>query len=450
MVNLTAESKDPALAAKIANTLAEIYVAQNLKNKLYISKEILQALQSKIAGEADLEEKFDSLPAVVNNRLVQELKTRYVALEARWGDVTSRYTAEHPERIRLKSEMAAVRGRIREETLRAVQGMKAELSGQLLGNNVRIVDPAEVPKAPSKPRRFPIIVLSLAAGLVAGFIAAFIIETLDQTIHTQEDVERRLHLPFLGAVSHSLAFKGETSMDFQTLLKGPESFTSESLKNIRTMIGFAAAARKMKKFLLTSTIQGEGKTFLSINLALVFAQLGQKVLLIEGDLRRPNLHKRFGLPKEMGLSHFLAYGKDVSELPGIIQESGQPNLQILHCGAIPPNPAELLSTPKLMSMVHWASENYDQVIIDGTPVFPVTDALLWSQVVDGAIFVVRFGAVHSGLSVKACRKLRDGGIPIIGAVLNQVTWKGGAYGDYYNYYYYQYSKYSEEGGKKAA
>lgn len=450
LVNLTAESTDPALAARIANSLAEFYVAQNLESKLFISKEILQALQSRIDGDSDLEEKYNSLPAVVNNPLVQDLKTRFAGLEARWGDVTSRYTAEHPERIRLKAEMAAVQDRIREETLRAVKGMKAELSGQLLGNNVRIVDPAEVPGSPSKPRRAPTVLLSVAVGLIAGIVAALVIENLDQTVHTQEDIERRIRLPFLGAVSYSLAFKGETSRDFEALLKGPESFTSESLKNIRTMIGFAAAAKGMKKFLVTSTVQGEGKTFLAINLALVFAQLGQKVLLIEGDLRRPNLHKRFGLPKEKGLSHFLAYGKDASEAAGLIHQSGQPNLDILHCGSIPPNPAELLSTPRLQGMVQWAAGKYDQVIIDGTPVFPVTDALLWSQVVDGAIFVVRFGAVHSGLSVKACQKLSEGGLPIIGAVLNQVTWKGGAYGDYYSYYYYHYSKYSEGGKKEGA
>lgn len=438
LVNVSAESRDPELAARIANTLSEVYVAQNLENKLFISKEILQALQSEPTAAEDLEERFHSLPAVVNNGLIQELKGRFAALEARWGDLSGRYTDEHPERIRLRSEMAALRARIREETGRAVKGMKAELSGHLLGNNVRIVDRAEPPSLPSRPKKRQYLSMALIGGLLAGCMLGFALENLDQTIHTQEDIETKLKMPFLGALSRSAAFKGDFAREYEQLLTGPESFTSESLKNIRTMLGFAMARRPMKRLLITSTIQGEGKTFLSINLAMVFAQLGKRVLLLEGDLRRPNLHRRFGLPKENGLSQFLAHGQDTAELAGLVRETGVKNLSVLHCGAVPPNPAELLSTPRLGAVLDWAGQEYDQVLIDGTPVFPVTDALLWTRLVDGAVFVVQFAGVHSGLSQKACQKLREGGMSILGAVLNQVTWRAGAYGDYYYNYYYQY------------
>ena len=183
----------------------------------------------------------------------------------------------------------------------------------------------------------------------------------------------------MGAVSRSIGFDGNSAIGFQGLLTGPESVTGEALKNIRTMIGFAADDKPRSCILLTSTIQGEGKTFLAINLAIVVAQLGAKVLLIEGDLRRPTLHQHFGLPKEKGLSHFLAHWVDASELDALVHNTGIANLSVLHCGAIPPNPSELLSTPRLKAVLAWDRKGYDQIFIDGTPMFPITDALIWSH-----------------------------------------------------------------------
>ncbi len=444
LVNVSAESYDPELAMRIANTLAEVYVAQNLESKLFISRDILLTLREKFDDRAGAEEKYQFLPAVVNNALIQQLKANYAGLEGRLGELTSRYTQAHPDRIRIKAEMQAVETRIRVETLRAVQGMKAELSGQLLGNNVRIVDPAERPSRPVRPNKRRTIGLAGGLGIALGLIIAFGIEHLDMTIRSQEDVELRLGLPFLGAVSRTDAFKGATAKEFHDLLSGPASFTGEAFKNIRTMIGFASAGHPMKRLLVTSSVQSEGKTFLTINLAMVFAQLGQRVLLIEGDLRRPNLHRRFELPRDMGISHFLAHGRSVAELPALCNETGFTNLKVMVCGTVPPNPAELLSAPKLKTLMDWAAENFDQVFVDGTPVFPITDALLWSRAVDSGIFVAHFGSIHAKLALRAKQKLVEGGLHLAGAIINQVSLKGGAYyGDYY-YKYYRYYNYSAE------
>lgn len=435
LVNISAESYDPELAAKVSNKVSEIYVAQNIENKLFISKEILLALHGN-GGRQN----FESMPSVVNNPLIQQLKANLAALESKRGDLSSRYTSEHPERIRLKSQIDTLRALIETETSKSIASTKAELSGHLLGNNVRIVDPAEVPKGPFKPRKRQILGMATVLGIVGGFLLALALDVMDQTIRSQEDVEKKLGLPFLGSVPRSESFEGTTVQNYNDLILGPQSVTGESLKNIRTMIGFSAAGKPMKRILVTSSIQGEGKTFIAINLALVFAQLGEKVLLIEGDLRRPNLHKRFGLSKAAGLSTFLAHGQSTDELPSLLQDPLLPNLKVLVCGPIPPNPAELLSTPRLKALLTWAQDHYDHIIIDGTPVFPVTDALLWGKEVDATVFVAQFSGVSMKLSRKASQKMQEGGMKIVGAVVNQVTWKARGYGGYYYHYYKYYAQ----------
>lgn len=446
LVQVSAESSSPERAALIANTVSELFVQENVESKLFISREIMRALFPGQAGAGEGPRiSLEALPPVVNSQLIQQFKGEYVKLESRMADLSKRYTPEHPEMARLKSQMESLERRIAEETRNVVQGMKAELSGQLLGNNVRIIDPALVPGSPSKPRKKRTLLLASLLGLSLGYLLALVVDALDQTIHSQEDIERRLSVPFLGSIPMAM-LQADSAEQYKTLLEGPKSFTGESLKNIRTMVGFAGAGKPLQALLLTSTGQGEGKTFIAISLAMVFAQLGEKVLLIEGDLRRPNLHKRFRLSKEKGMSHFLAHSREAAEAGELIQRpAGVDNLDVLVCGKIPPNPAELLSTPRLEGLLRWARGSYDRILIDGTPIFPITDALLWARHADAAVFVVKFGGTNGSLATKAVQKLNESGLKVAGAVVNQVTAKAnGYYGDYY-YYYYYHSDYIKQG-----
>ena len=266
--------------------------------------------------------------------------------------------------------------------------------------NIRIIDSAEVPTAPFKPQkagrcRWP----PLGA---LGYPARR--RRLDRP--SRRRTSKRLGLAFLGSVPKA-ELTGDSADIYHKLLSGPKSFTGEALKNIRTMIGFAAAGREMKVLLVTSTGQGEGKTFMAMSLAMVFAQLGERVLLIDGDMRRPNLHRRFQLPRDTGLSHYLAHSQTVDDAAALIRPSGTPNLDVMVCGKIPPNPSELLSTPRTGALVRWARDHYDRILIDGTPIFPITDALLWGQLADTTLFVVKFGGTNATLAVKAVQKLRE-------------------------------------------
>lgn len=431
LVYVRVESHDAELAASIANRLSDTFVEQNLANQLFISKEVLQALQAK-GGDSNSAD----LPAVVNSPLIQSLKGEYAKLQSSYAELYARYTEKHPTVIRVKSSMVALDSQIRAETARIVASLKTELSGQLKGNNVRVIDIALTPEKPVKPKKLISLMLGCVGGLFLGIGLAMLIELLDQSIRTQEDVENKLGLPFLGQIPLSGDVTGAV---YKTLLSKELSLTSEAVRNLRTMVDFSSMPQNIKSILVTSTVQDEGKSYVASNLAVAFSQLGEKVLLITGDLRRPSIHKNFGISTEKGLSDFLAKGKHIVEIVQFIQDSDVPGVQVLACGPRPPNPSELLNTPRLEALVGWAKANYDRVIIDCTPMFPIHDTLLWGRHVNAAIFVVRYGATRAPLVTKACRRLQDGGVKIMGAVLNAAKTGGltySAYGYYYQQYYH--------------
>ncbi|TPW20032.1 MAG: capsular exopolysaccharide family protein [Elusimicrobia bacterium] len=209
LVNISAQSHDPVLAAKVANTVAEVFVDENIESKMFISKEIMRALfpeaaPTTTAAEATL--RHESLPAVVNSALIQNLRGNYADLETKWGEMSRRYTPEHPELIRLKSQMESLKARIEGETRRVVEGMKAELSGRMLGNNIRIIDAAEVPSAPFKPQKARTLSVAALLGLLGGYLLALGVDALGHReapgpglpgLGAQGRADRRLgrHLP---------------------------------------------------------------------------------------------------------------------------------------------------------------------------------------------------------------------------------------------------------------
>lgn len=437
LVYVRVNSYDPGLASRIANTLSEAFVNQNLGNQLFISKEVLRALQTQSDASNDARRAYEALPAVVNNPLIQSLKGEYAKLESQAAEMSQRYTPRYPAMVALRSNMAALKGQIETETDRIVQSLKTELSGQLKGNNVRVVDAARVPEKPVSPKKRMAALLGLLGGFAAGLGAAFLVELLDQSVRTQDDVEKKLHLPFLGSVPLTLQ---KDAPAYDSLLARESSLTSEAMRNLRIMIDFAGVAQSAKTMLITSAVQGEGKTYIAANLAVVFAQLGESVLLIDGDLRRPRVHSTFGLSSERGLADFLASGRNIDEVGTLLQDANVPNLKILSCGARPPNPSELLNTPRLGALIAWTREHFDRIIIDCTPMFPVNDTILWGRHVKASVCIVRHGKTRVPLILKACEKLQTSGMKILGITVNAARLGGIAYahGRYYQQYYHSY------------
>lgn len=434
LVYVRVNSRDAGLAARAANRISEAFVDQNLANQLFISKEVLHALQVK--GDR---RSYEALPAVVNNPLIQSLKGEHAKLQSQYAELAQRYTEKHPSLAQVKSNMSALSSQIAAETDRIVQSLKTELSGQLKGNNVRIVDPAIVPERPVWPRRRVNLLVGLLAGVLFGTACALIVEMLDQSIRTQEDVESRLGLPFLGVLPQAVL--GGTGKVYDALASEEISLTSEAFRNARTMVDLAGVDGASSSLIVSSTVQGEGKTYVASNLAVAFAQLGQRVLLIDGDLRRPAVHKCMGVSSQKGLSDFLVGGSTRQDFESLVHDTEIPGLRVLPCGPRPPNPSELLNTPRLGALVSWARESYDRVLIDCTPMFPINDTLLWTRHVPHAVFVVRYGLTRVPLILNAAQKLRSGGAKILGVAVNAATPGGlaySAYGYYYQQYYHSY------------
>ncbi len=435
LCNVNADSTDPQLAMKISSTLAQYFVESNLNNQLFMSKDVLDALQMRMKGE-DAEKVSESLPSVVNNKLIQDIKAQVFEGEAHLADLRMKYTDSHPQVLSLKSRLASMKKVLNNEVDNIVRSLKTELSGQLRANNVRIIDMPQLPDKPIRPRKLVALIFGLLGGVSLGVFIALIIEMLDQTVRTQDDVERRVGLPFLGLIPHSRHKKGTPI--FAPLVSADVSLTSEAFRNLRTMVGFAETTEGEPFLLVTSSIQEEGKSFVATNLSVVLAQLGQKVLIVDGDLRRPRLHSNLRTSSEKGLSDFLS--GSIADIQGLVQKSEIMNLDVIACGPRPPNPAELLNTEKLAEFVAWARGRYARVIVDCPPVFPISDILLWGRHIKPTVFVTRFGRTRVPLIRTAAARLRGGGMRILGGVVNGARLGTMTYADgrYYEQYYRDY------------
>lgn len=432
---VNADSTDPRLAKEISHTLSQYFVEQNLNNQMFMSKDVLDALQSRTRG-LDAQRVNESLPSVVNNKLVQDIKSQIFSAEAQLADLRMKYTESHPVVQSLMSRIASMRKVLNQEVDNIVQSLKTELSGQLQANNVRIIDPPKLPSRPVRPRKGLALVFGLLGGVILGVFTALIIEMLDQTVRTHDDIERKLGLPFLGLIPYTRHKKD--AKVFAQLISSEVSLISEAFRNLRTMVGYAKVSEGEPVILITSSVQEEGKSFVAANLAVALAQLGQKVLIVDGDLRRPRQHRNFHLSNEAGLSDYLSGA--VATPDGFVQKSGVPHLDVIVCGPRPPNPAELLNTERLDKFLDWARGRYTRIIVDCPPVFPVSDILLWGRYVKQNIFVTRFGRTRVPLIRTACARLRVGGFKILGGVVNGARLGTMTYADgrYYEQYYRDY------------
>lgn len=435
LANVSVDSTNPQLAMDLSRTLSQYFVEQNLANQTYMSKDMLDALQTRMKG-GDPERLSESLPSVVNNKLVQDIKQQIFTAEAQLADLSQKYTGEHPAVISLKSRIVSMRKVLNAEVANIVASLKTELSGQLRANNVRIIDLPTLPDRPVRPKKALALAFGLLGGLALGIFAALIVEMLDQTVRTHDDVERRLGLPFLGLIPYSRHRKGKAI--YEPLLSAEVSLLSEAFRNLRTMVGFSDSGGE-PVVLMTSSVQEEGKSFVAVNFAVALSQLGQKVLIVDGDLRRPRLHTNIRASSEKGLSDYLAGSvKDPAEL---VQKSEAKGLDVITCGPRPPNPAELLNSEQLAKFVAWARGRYDRVVVDCPPVFPISDILLWGRHVKPVIFVSRYGRTRVPLIKTAIARLRASGVRVLGGVVNAAKLGTMSYADgrYYEQYYRDYA-----------
>jgi polysaccharide biosynthesis transport protein len=328
---------------------------------------------------------------------------------------------------------------------------ESDLSAQLRVNNIRSLDPAVAPRVAVSPRVRINLMIGLLLGLVLGIGLAFIVDALDNSIKSQEDVDAVAELVFLGLMPRipgSLIGRNGRRPDPKPELdlivhRNPKSSVAESCRAIRTNVLFASADRAMKVIMVTSPGPKEGKTTTAVSLAIAMAQAGAKVLIVDTDMRRPRLHRIFGVPGSEGITSVLL---DKGKLEEVIKTTEVPDLYVLPCGPIPPNPAELCQGERFKSLLGELCERFDRVLLDSPPVMVVTDAVVLGTIVDGTLLVARTSQTTRGGLRETVRQLRDVGGRILGCVMNDMDLEKRGYGYYryrqYGYYRYGYSKYS--------
>ena len=435
----------------------------------------------------------DTVPIIGQNAAVQGLKSKLGELQAQKVQLLGRYQEKHPQVLAVNSALQDTQKQLDQEVARAVQqvrndyetavlnervlsqnleGAKSEaqdlnrkgisygvmdreaksnrqvyeallqrekelrVSSNSRANNVRIVDRAEVPKAPITPSGRRTWLMSMLIGLVAAIGTALGLDYMNDTIKTPEDVTRRLKLPFLGLVP---AVRG----DRQPLLASshaPHDF-GESFRSLRTALLARYPGDGTKLMAVTSAQPLEGKTTTACNIAMALAYGGARVLLIDADMRRPGLHRALRLTNERGLSQVLVGQARVRD---VIQRTVDPNLLAITAGKTPPNPSELLSSERMKTLIaNLAHGPFDWIVIDTPPVLAVTDAVILAPLVSGVTFVIGAEMTRRRLAERALETIMGAHPRFCAAVLNKVDFAKNKY--YYTRYYgHQYKNYYAE------
>jgi len=568
LARITVEDTDPALAALIANTVAETYIEQNLDRKLESTHNALQWLNKQarqLAKELEgsetrlndfkrdndilsstmedrisvtsenfiqlnrglnearkrrmeLESEWNALkqidpegtfekvssPALMENDLLQSLIKEHHQLQAKLSELRQEYTDEHD----LVKQIAARMGTIRKNAIaeakrikksvrlsfRAASETEAKLQKELTRekdralnlhdkeveynmlvrnretarrmyelvmqrlketdltrmfktNNIRVVDAAIVPLASVKPKVKLNVLASILIGLLGGLGLAFLMEMLDTSIKSEEDVENIVGVPLLGVIPQVKPGLSEESNRDVVLYSytNPKSSLAESVRSLRTNIHFLSPDNPVTKMLVTSAGPREGKTTVASSLAISLAQTGKRTLIIDTDLRKPRVHKVFGLSNKVGITNVVVGDTPVEEA---IIPTGIPGLDMLPSGPGTPTPAELIGSESFAQMVDKLEGMYTYLLFDSPPVGAVADALIISNLVHAVVLVAKFGETSKERLIFARRSLADVKANLAGAVINDLDVSQKEYGYYYYYYYnrygYSYSKYGDD------
>lgn len=302
----------------------------------------------------------------------------------------------------------------------------------ITASNISVVDQATVPIRPSSPKLVLNMLLALLAGAAIAAGAVFVREQLDDAIRAPEDVERKLGLPTLGIIP------AIEVGDLREELAMPRSPLAEAYNSLRTSLLYSTPEGMPSALFVTSSQASEGKSTTSYALAVGLAKLGQRVVLVDVDLRRPSQHRTFAVHNERGMSDLLTSHGDVAT---VLQTTDTPNLSFIAAGPVPPSPTELLGNQRMADILDTLKRDFDIVILDGPPVLGLADAPLIASMVGNAVFVVEASRGHRGATKAALRRLNTGHAHILGAVLTKFDPKNAASDySYYGYNYYHYGQ----------
>ncbi|MEO7190509.1 MAG: polysaccharide biosynthesis tyrosine autokinase [Vicinamibacterales bacterium] len=441
----------------------------------------------------------ESFPAVMSNEFVQKLKGDKAALEKERAQLASRFGENAPPMMNVQKQITDIDAKLGVEIEKVVQGVESSyrtavareeglqhtleaqkgeaigvdrqqmeyavlereaagnrelyqnllqhskentVSSEFQGSNVQVIDRAEVPQYPILPQTRRDLMTAAFLGLMMALGLAFGVEYFDSRIKLPDEIKTYLGLPLLGMIP---AVPGADGGGEVPMLSGdvPPNF-SEAIRSLRTSLLFSSAEEGGRAVVVTSTGPGEGKTLVASSLAITLAQAGLRTLVIDADMRRPRMHEALGRPQEPGLSNVLIGEVSVAQAA---RPTSAENLWVLAAGHIPPNPAELLGSPKFRDLFTELKKSYDWVVIDAPPVMPVTDAAILSHASVGVLFVVGSEMTPRQTAATAVDQLREAGAKFVGGVLNRVHIQRHSY-YYAPYYRKEYGTYYQRAPKR--
>ena len=299
-------------------------------------------------------------------------------------------------------------------------------------NNISVVDVAVTPEEVSNNTLKRDLLLALFVSIFGTIGVVFVVYYFDDTVKLTDDLEEEIGMPVVAKVFKSdIGSKNNRKVELLAL-KYPKSVVSESIKTLRTNLQFSSVDEDIKTILITSSIPGEGKSFISANLAISFAQTDKKVLIVDCDMRKGRQHRIFKLSNSKGLSNLLI--DDMTNLKDYINKTSVPGVHVITRGTVPPNPSELLNSKKNADLLRVLKAKYDVIIYDGVPCNGLPDSIIMSKLVDKVLIVSSDSMTPKSVLESTKKQLESVNAPIAGDVLNNVNRKNSTYGKYYGYY----------------
>lgn len=434
---------------------------QEIDRKIEALKSAIEKAQEK--NREDLE-KYRNRTA---KEILTNLQTKYEQAKAQEEKIRRAFEEQYKKAE--GENQAAIDIKLLEQNIETNRGFLKNLIEQQSSNdviargtdnNISIVDAAIPPDTPVSPKRLTTVILAMIISCLFGTGLSFFLEYLDDTVKTVEDVENYLNLPVLAVIplinpsqqkklfplnspsSEKALEKKESEL---LVYNDAKSSLFESYRQLRTSILLSVAGHAPKSLLVTSSLPAEGKTTTAVNTAVSLAQTGAKVLVIDADMRRPRIHNIFNIPNKEGLSNLLSSEITEEKVLGPVHYDTKTKLYLLPSGPIPPNPAELLGSKQMISLMNTFQKEFTHIVVDSPPIASFTDGVLIAAIVDGVIIVIHSGKSSKQVVRRSKQLLQDVGAKVFGVVLNNVDASSQESNYYYQTYYYSsYYKKEEE------
>ncbi len=469
LLEITVEDTDPQRAAKIADTTATVFVerVQSLRSQRYASirnglAEQIDSMEQQMSATSDqiatLEQEIASAAAqkaaAIGTQLAAAATQTVTAMGVQSGTAATQTVSAMEQQIAIAATQTMAAAPPSPEPAALVQLQErltqyrtiysnlvlsyeqVRLAEEQTSTNVVVSESATVPSQPVSPKKTQIALLAALLGMALVTGVVLVAEKLDDGIRDPEELRRKVGLPILGVILWHKTVHG-----MPVVLKEPRSPAAEAFRSLRTNITYAAIERPLRRILITSATPQDGKTTVACGLAAVLSQGEKQVLLLDADMRRPQMHDRFGLHNHLGLSDLFV--GSLEHVSAHVQMIDPPKLGVLTAGTLPPNPAELLTSHRMLEILDALNRDFDVIVIDTPPVLSVTDAAALVPFVDGVILVARPGTTKLAPFRQAREQLRAVGARVLGVVLDGVNPSSRTYGYYYDSYHSKYSRYYE-------